>query len=228
MATCPFARNHPISGSSGSFLDGPFKIVHHTTEGSSAAGAFAAFAKGRSDPHFTVDDKTVFQHIDTGVGARALRNLGGGVQTNRESAIQIEVVGFAGARKSAATLRNVARLCRWLEATHAVPRAWPSGPPREAVNGRDPGGHNRSVVTWVGHSGHYGHCHVPENQHWDPGYSKVEVAYLMAAEFGSDGDLLNAGHADVVALANRPHAAVAIKPEVMLDHNDVGGADDVL
>src|SRR5262245_58042937 len=95
MARCPFAEWKPISGPSGSFTGGPFKIVHHTTEGSSAQGAFNAFRAHRSDPHFTVDATKIFQHIDTGKAARALRNLEGGVQTNRDSAIQIEVVGFA-------------------------------------------------------------------------------------------------------------------------------------
>lgn len=82
MARCPFSTWKPISGSSGPHVGGPFKIVHHTTEGGSAAGAMAAFARNRSDPHFTVDGTSIFQHIDTSEGARALRNDPGGVQTN--------------------------------------------------------------------------------------------------------------------------------------------------
>lgn len=99
MARCPFAVWMEISGSSGSYTSGPFKIVHHTTEGSSAEGAFGAFRANRSDPHFTVDSSKIYQHINTGKAARALRNAAGGVQTNRDSAIQIEVVGFAHRRK---------------------------------------------------------------------------------------------------------------------------------
>ncbi|MER9240906.1 DNA/RNA non-specific endonuclease [Mesorhizobium sp. M0633] len=169
----------PISGSSGSFTGGPFKIVHHTTEGSSAGGAFSAFRANRSDPHFTVGEGKVYQHIDTNVAARALRNAAGGVQTNRDSAIQIEVVGFAHRPKSKATLRNVARLCRWIEATHGVPKAWPNGRPKSARNGKDPGGHNRDARTWDTKGGHYGHSNVPENTHWDPAYTDDEVEFLM-------------------------------------------------
>jgi hypothetical protein len=95
VARCPFAIWRPISGSSGAHVGGPFKIVHHTTEGSSAEGAMGAFRSNRSDPHFTVDAVNIFQHIDTAEGARALRNQAGGVQTNRDSAVQIELVGFA-------------------------------------------------------------------------------------------------------------------------------------
>jgi hypothetical protein len=122
MPICPFATQKPLSGAVGPFTGGPFKIVHHTTEGSSADGAMAAFLAHRSDPHFTVDGTTIYQHIDTAKAARALRNPPGGVETNTDSAVQIELVGFAGKLKNKAALRNVARLCRWIEANHAVPR----------------------------------------------------------------------------------------------------------
>ncbi|MFK3889074.1 N-acetylmuramoyl-L-alanine amidase [Sphingomonas sp. NPDC079357] len=226
MADCPFAKPEPISGSSGDNLGGPYKIVHHTTEGSSASGAFAAFRKNRSDPHFTVDRTTVYQHIDTDVAARALRNAPGGVQTNRDSAVQIEVVGFAGANKHPQTLKNVARLCRWIEKTHQVPRQWPAGPPRSPLNGGDPGGHNRDPKIWEATSGHYGHSQVPENVHWDPAYTKVEVEYLMAATFDDDGNLTNPEHAAVKALANRPLSLDAPEPVIMTDHADVGEPGD--
>ncbi len=227
MAKCPFATQRPISGSAGSFTGGPFKIVHHTTEGSSAQGAFDAFTKHRSDPHFTVDRTTIFQHIDTDVAARALRNAAGGVETNRDSAVQIEVVGFAGASKNAQTLRNVARLCRWIEAKHGVPSVWPSGPPRPARNGGDPGGHNRDIANWDKKGGHYGHSQVPENVHWDPAYSPVEAAYVLAAKFDEAGHLTNPDHPAVEALANRPVALDEPEPQVMEDHNDVGEPDDL-
>ncbi|MER8583223.1 DNA/RNA non-specific endonuclease [Mesorhizobium sp. M1423] len=179
MARYPAAEWMPISGSSGTFTGGPFKIVHHTTEGPSAAGAFGAFRANRSDPHFTVDDRKVYQHIDTNVAARALKNPPGGVQTNRDSAIQIEVVGFAHRPKSKATLQNLARLCRWIEAIHGVPKVWPNGHPKPARDGRDPGRHNRDPGTWDMKGGHYGHSNVPENTHWDPGYTEDEIEFLM-------------------------------------------------
>ncbi len=195
MARCPFATWHPISGSSGPHVGGPFKIVHHTTEGSTAVSALDTFAKNRSDPHFTVDGTNIFQHIDTAEGARALRNAPGGVQTNRDSAIQIELVGFAHLPKDKRALTQLARLCRWIESTHDVPKVWPSGKPKQAKNGHDPGGHNRDAVVWDGQSGHYGHCHVPENSHWDPGYTEEEISYLMNAIFDAQGRLASPGPA---------------------------------
>lgn len=190
MPFCPFATQRPITGGVGPYSGGPFKIVHHTTEGSTANGAFSAFAQNRSDPHFTVDSATIFQHINTSIAARALQNAKGGVQTNKDSAIQIEVVGFAHRPKSIQTLLNIAKLCRWIEAVHSVALAWPNGLPKVATSGgHNPGHHNRNAINWDTKSGHYGHCHVPENDHWDPGYTLDEVKLIMGTEFDRDGNL---------------------------------------
>lgn len=224
MAKCPFAKWHPISGSVGSFVGGPTKIVHHTTEGGSAAGAFAAFKKNRSDPHFTVDATTIYQHIDTTQAGRALRNTGGGVETNRLGAIQIEVVGTATKPKPRAVLENVARLCRWIEKTHNIPATWPSGPPKPAVNGKDPGGHNRNAANWTSKGGHYGHCHVPENHHWDPAYTAEEAQFVL--KFDPDA----AGFIDpeLVAMRETFPEEVEFTDEdfTMHDHGDVEGNAD--
>ena len=191
MARCPFATWHPISGSSGPHIGGSFKIVHHTTEGSSIEGALSAFSKNKSDPHFTVDGTRILQHVDTAEGGRALRNDPGGVQTNRESAVQIELVGFAHLPKDPRSLANLARLCRWIESVHGVPKQWPAGLPRPAKNGKDPGGHVRDAQIWNTQGGHYGHCHVPENSHWDPAYTAAEVAFIMDATFDASGHLIS-------------------------------------
>lgn len=194
MPICPFAEIKEMPGYSGSYTSGPFKIVHHTTQGSTAESAFGAYEENRSAPHFTVDETTIYQHFDTAKYSRSLANPDGGVQTNRESAIQIEVVGYAEAPKDGRTLTLVARLCRWIEENHDVDRVWPSGLPKMAdENGNDPGGHNRDVENWTTVSGHYGHSQVPENTHWDPAYSPAEVALLMSSD--EERDLISPGAA---------------------------------
>lgn len=224
MARCPFATWLPISGSCGPHLGGPFKIVHHTTEGSTARGALDAFRQNRSDPHFTVDATSIYQHVDTEEGARALRNNSGGVQTNRDSAVQIELVGFAHLPKDRRALQNLARLCRWIEETHGVPNVWPAGLPRPAKNGRDPGGHNRDSVIWDTQSGHFGHCHVPENTHWDPAYTSVESEFLMKATFDSEGGLVGPPVPPLPAVparAGRPPKRARVPKSTMPDHGIV-------
>lgn len=226
MARCPFAEWMEISGSSGSYTGGAFKIVHHTTEGSTAQGALGAFRANRSDPHFTVSSTAIYQHVDTSTAARALRHPAGSPQTNRDSAVQIELVGFAGRPKDRVALHNLARLCRWIEQQHGVARTWPMGAPKPPVNGADPGGHRRDQQVWDTQTGHYGHCHVPNNVHWDPAFDAIEAAYVMAAEFDGDGHLANPQHAAVKALRDRPLLGLdEVSPEVMTDH-DSFSADD--
>src|SRR4249919_3263002 len=112
MAICPFAIQKPYSTTSGPYTGGPFRIIHHTTESSTAQSAFDQYARRGLIPHFTVDSTHVYQQLDTKSAVRALANPRGGVETNKQSAVQIEVVGFAGAAKNKATLLLVARLCR--------------------------------------------------------------------------------------------------------------------
>ncbi len=235
MPKCPFATWDEISGGLGPFSGGPFKIVHHTTEGSTYAGAKSAFRAHKSDPHFTVTGDIIYQHIDTAQTARALRNTSGGVQTNRDSAVQIEVVGFAGQAKDVKTLKTVAKLCRWIETEHGIPQIWPSGAPRASINGRDPGGHNRNPAKWDTQSGHFGHSQVPENTHWDPAYSAAELSLVTPeAEFDAHealGDLVAVPDvAEAAATAAAPESAAAIVNRVVeqLLAADAFGADNTV
>lgn len=169
---------HPLNGGAGKFTGGPYKIVLHTTEGSTAAGALESLKTAHSDSHFVVDAFDVYQLIDTDQASRSLRNKSGGVQTNKDSAIQIEMVGFAGKPKSREMLTLVRRLCRWLEQQYDIPRTFPAGPlpqkPSEAgVEARPP-------EVWDHKGGYYGHSQVPENNHWDPAMTPDEVAFLFS------------------------------------------------
>jgi hypothetical protein len=176
MAWYPNADRSVPGSSPGSYTGGPWHLVLHTTEGSSAEGAFSAYRANDTWPHFTADEETIYQHIDTSVSASAVLNESGGVETNRLSAIQIEMVGFAGSPKSHAMLALVAELCAWLEEQHGgIPHEWPNGFPKG-----EGGPHNRSVENWTSRSGWYGHSQCPENVHWDPGeLSDDEMAILM-------------------------------------------------
>lgn len=153
-----------VAGSKGdTFIGGAWRIVLHTTEGSSAAGAIGAYRQHNSWPHFTVAPHGVYQHVDTGLAARALKNPPGGVHTNRLHAIQIEIVGFAAKPKDAATLAHLRALLRWLEQKHGVPQRFPAGPLTW------PAKSHRPVGVWAAEGGYYGHQQVPENDHVDPG-----------------------------------------------------------
>ncbi|MDI3560057.1 N-acetylmuramoyl-L-alanine amidase [Bradyrhizobium sp. Arg816] len=208
MARCPFARWMPLPWSAGQYTAGPFRIIHHTTEGSTAAGAFATYQdNGHDIPHFTVDDQFIYQHLDTEVAARALAHPPGTVETNRFSAIQFELVGFAGRPKSQASLTNVGRLCRWIESTHNVPGDWPNGYPNPPDRGHDPGHHNRNEQNWRTRGGHYGHCHVPANSHWDPAYTAAELQIVMSVPAADAAHQIVAETAELPEMAARADLA---------------------
>lgn len=179
MARYPEARQVPARYTDGRlragvpYTGGPRKVIHHKTVGYSD-NAPALYGGTGSWPHFTVGDNGVQQHFDTDVGSRALRNANGGVQTNSDGAIQIELVGVPGVDMSRKSCEHLAKLLKWINATHGVPWVWPSGRPKAAVKMRDPGGHNRDAHTWENVGGHYGHSQVPENTHWDPAYTDLE------------------------------------------------------
>jgi hypothetical protein len=190
MARCPFAQWMPLPWSSGHYLEGPFKILHHTTEGNTAQGAFDTYQNTHDIPHFTIDRTTIYQHVDTDTAVTALAHPHGTVETNRSHAIQFELVAFAGQPKSQQALFNAGRLCRWAEQTHGIPQVWPNGPPNPPRNGQDPGHHNRNEGNWRHQGGHYGHSHVPANVHWDPAYTAAELAFLMGVRLTDVPDVV--------------------------------------
>ena len=148
----------------GPFLSGiPKRLVWHTTEGSSLP-TYAG-----SNPHFTLNARngTLYQHQSVSGASRTLRNDTGGVETNRQGAIQVEVIGFASQSPnwSDGEYAELAELARWIEARCGVARRCDVA----FVAGRA----EMSASKWQGYSGHCGHQHIPENDHWDPGAMKI-------------------------------------------------------
>lgn len=157
----------------GGYVGASWRLVLHSTEGASLAGAVAAYKMSGSWPTFTVDPKTgkKAQHYDTSVSARALMHPLGLPETNKANAIQIEIVGFATempnmpddqlawlANQVIAPIRAVTPF--QLTAPIFVP--YPSSYGLGAAQ-------RFSWAQWVGFNGICGHQHVPGNDHGDPG-----------------------------------------------------------
>ena len=178
---CDFAiRDDKDATGAGPFVSGPPRGVLHTTEGSSFAGARSAFVEHNSWPHFTITNEdgevVVHQHLPISVAARSLQHINGTVETNRQSAIQIEIVGIA-ARSHAfphAYLAGIARLMRWIETNAGVARS-------SSVDFVAPGHQHRlSDGAWLNYAGWCGHQHVPHNEHEDPG--AIAIAALLQTD----------------------------------------------
>jgi hypothetical protein len=179
------------------------KVVWHTTEGNGWPG----YDGGMKAPHYTVrpdfGSRTMLwrQHFPDSVNARAMRNEPGGVQTNLDGALQVEIVGTCDETRSwpADMLRSwdlddwmvegLAMFAAWAYRAHGVPLAAPGlwlaygNDPR--VLGRVPASYGDSPArmtgrTWDRFRGHCGHQHAPENVHGDPGRLPMQQMFARA------------------------------------------------
>jgi hypothetical protein len=174
--------------------DGSRKLLLHDTEGSTIEGALGAYRKNNSWPTLTVDcrRRRVVRHLSDRVAARSLRNRSGGVETNRDGTvlIQIEIVGFANNRDGSMFAGRedylwfgrevVGPLCRrndipltstvrWV----AYPDSYGTGAPQRL-----------SGAQWDAYSGILAHQHAPENDHGDTGL--IDIATILTAARGDD------------------------------------------
>lgn len=155
---------------------GPVTIgVLHTTESTRFVPASTNYFGHSSYPHFTVAVVggvfKCWQHISIRKAAKALKNLSGGVQTNRDGVIQIEVVGSATRpfTNDPVMVDGLAALMRWIESETDIPPSssvrWTAYPASYGQRASQ----RLSASAWRSYAGWLGHQHVPENTHGDPG-----------------------------------------------------------
>jgi hypothetical protein len=170
----------------------PDKGVLHTTEGTTLPW----YDGGAKAPHYTaVPDFTAKRlvwhiHFPDTMSSRALRNESGGVETNTEDCIQVELVGTCDATTSSQwkaagrghiywpdapqwALDELAEFVAYqfrkngirIEGPEQVGEPWRAYP---ASYGK--GAAQRfTFAQWNAFKGWCGHQHVPENSHGDPG-----------------------------------------------------------
>jgi hypothetical protein len=161
----------------------PSIILLHTCESEGTASSNAAYLRNiGAEPHWVFDPRfpldEAIQMVPYTAPGKALRNLAGGVETNRREAdgaagvdvVQVELVGYASrvADYDDNWYRNLRTFLLGLCADLGVPYRFPK---RFA---QDYGDARRVRLTndeWLDPAltGVLGHCHVAENDHWDPG-----------------------------------------------------------
>lgn len=182
----PGAERHPLTDTAPTTHDGRARTIWHITWDRNATAAkpqdlvpfdnlvsyFTSAAGRGSAPHLLWDPFTgrIAQFFPATSRSKSVVNLPGGVETNREGdvCIQIETVFFPHCRaggKTYATVRDtptegLADIMAWLRSWN-VPDHWPMGAPTWSAH--------RDAHTWDTTGGHYGHSQVPENDHTDPG-----------------------------------------------------------
>jgi hypothetical protein len=173
--------------SGGTYTGGPWKVVLHTTE---TAGVPAYLKKNKAGelksvhPHLTyhASERTWVQHVSLDTAARALRNDKGGVETNRDQALQVEIVCYSAkhiaeakpkSRIWVANLKSehLADIREFLVFAHdefGVELKWPG---RQAFSSKQANakGFRLGFDEWDQFGGVCAHQHVPEQDHWDTG-----------------------------------------------------------
>jgi hypothetical protein len=185
-----FDDNYP-----GSRFTYPLKrVVWHTTETSAwptyDGGAKAPTLTAR--PDMTAKTLTWRQHFPVDMAARALRNLSGGVETNRDECVQVEIVGTCDPTRHASSpswlytpeapewvLAGMADFSAWCLSEWGIPLT--DMPVWQAYPASYGGTANRMTNSaWSAFRGHCGHQHVPENVHGDPGKMAIRSMLLAA------------------------------------------------
>ena len=165
----------------------------HTTE----TTGWPSYGGGASAPHMTVlpniaaQTVSVRQHYPANKSSRALVNLAGGVETNTLNVFQIELIGTCDSRYAKRwgskvagkdyiywpdapdwLLEAIAPIFQWLDAewpgfklVDATPRGWVKYPDSYGLKAKQ----RMSFAEWRNAYGIFGHQHVPENTHGDPG-----------------------------------------------------------
>jgi hypothetical protein len=153
-------------------------VVLHTTEGMS----WPDYSGGSIAPNFTYDPVSRHwrQHFPVDMSARALKNASGGVDTNTQGAVQIEMIGTCDPHNKGkgnwyfwpeakdVNLQDVADFLKWFKQYYPIDY-------NVADFAAYPGSYGLSAkqrfsnAKWLGFCGVCGHQHVPENDHGDPG-----------------------------------------------------------
>ncbi len=166
--------------SGGTYLGGPWKVVLHTSE----TGWVPGYRGGYTAPHITYDPewRKFYQHTSLLVAARSLRNEAGGAQTNRDQAIQLEIVCYSNKAVAdgasyrqwvgdltSAQLADIHEFIVWCAQEFGVAMVWPG---KQAYSWAEANadGFRMSTNEWDDWDGVCAHQHVPEgNTHWDTG-----------------------------------------------------------
>ena len=179
----PNAAHHlyPLRGGSYDRLS-PKKILLHTTEGTTIAGALGAY--GSYPPHLIASykERKVVQHVPLNKRAYSLKAS----EAEDEPVIQVEIVGFA--RQARYWSKQE---LDWLIDNVMLPvwRLWPydlAVPPqgfKDELDGvllaSSTSKHRMSMTDFVNFSGIVGHQHAPApDSHWDPG--AIDTDYIIS------------------------------------------------
>jgi len=196
----PFAVKLPfVHSDGGSYVGGPPRGVLHTTQSWGYTPSVSNYYGHRNPPHVTIDrDGSIYQHFPANRAARGLKHPRFRPHTNRRSAFQIEVVGFA--QNPDYPIEQVEALqdvIGWVTDNLGVEREAPLPFIGSEGWGTDAPSRMKSQ-DWKNFNAWCGHQHVPWNDHWDPG--AIDPEEFILTSWKEPGDpVRNRGDAVSVA-----------------------------
>lgn len=155
-----------------SLVGGPPRCTWHITDDAlkpqrpTFLGVMRYLQSMRFEPTLGWDPMTgrTVQFISAALGARALENHAGGVETNRMGRVHVQIEAFftpgmvvngkTYAQLTDTPMLGLGEILAWLDSL-GIPRTWAT--PRGS----------RSVPDWLNKGGHRAHYNVPENSHVD-------------------------------------------------------------
>jgi hypothetical protein len=173
------------------------RVVWHSTE----TNGWPGYGGGASAPTLTVFPHKALktlewrQHFPADMSARALRNLSGGVETNRDECVQVEIIGTCDPDRHEESpswfyipdagdwfYEGLAHFAAWCYTEWGIRldamSLWQSYPASYGLKNT-----NRMTNSeWNAFRGHCGHAHVPENTHGDPGRFQARTLMVLAEE----------------------------------------------
>ncbi len=174
-----FEQDRTGWGGSGAYTSPVDLLTLHTTEGNGIEGARSTLNQHGSQPHVLVEARAAkgrrkIQMVDLDRAAKALRNQAGGIQTNKNGTLQIELVGFAAHPENLTEddwlwfgREVVGPMCRAKGIPLQAPLGFHPYPPPGHQLGREPWrvvGDDGDTIQGI-----VGHQNWRENVHGDPG-----------------------------------------------------------
>jgi hypothetical protein len=163
-------RGRSFAGTAGKFAN------WHSTENdpSATADALARYLISMHyEPHIVWNPWTgeIAQLLPANTAGSVLKsgNVNGSVNIGIEAIGRAGVVGMRPFYDS--PMKNFDKIMSWLR-SWGIPDAWPAGAPLSYPSSAGYG--NPQRAKW-GPSGHYGHSQWPNNDHGDPGLTKIEL-----------------------------------------------------
>lgn len=168
----PKAEAKPTGIDGGSMVGGTPRGTIHETQTTGEPG----YNYGKTEPHMTLmPDGKFIQYVSFQRAARALRNLSGGVQTNRQGSVnvQIEVVAYSDRNDwTPAQIVAMREFVAWAETNLGIPAIFP----------RSLDAPRMTFLEWTDATGWFDHGMVPENTHYDVGMESGVAAVFGEGE----------------------------------------------